>query len=201
MSLPVRSARPKFGGAGKSSRFPRRRCFGCPLRDARRRLRRRQPRCGDVSTSVSGDRSLNTLSSSGIATLCADVTNYLSNSGLKQDSCHLAGVLDGILPGQLDVDRYGRRVGDGLHANLDQLPDDHDRTVPFPLRPTARQPSRSSPPAPMTAPAQTHVLASQVPACSGINRAAIDANAGVATAAAGQPASSELPGEVLGEQQ
>jgi hypothetical protein len=145
-------------------------------------------RTGTFNTSVSGDRPVNGLSSSEITTLCADLANYASDSGLKQDNCLLAGFLmassqASVLPTATDAE---------LQAACSQtsticLTTTPNCPVPTPADCTATVGELTA--CANDVAAQTHLLASKVPACSGITRADIGANSSVGTALAHQPTS------------
>lgn len=145
-------------------------------------------RTGTFSTSVSGDRPVNGLSSSEITMLCADLANYASNSGLKQDNCLLAG----FLTASSEASVLSTATDAELQAACSQtsticLTTTPNCPVPAPADCTATVGELTA--CANDVAAQTHLLASKVPACSGINRADIGANSSVGTALAHQPAS------------
>jgi hypothetical protein len=142
---------------------------------------------GTFNTSVPGDRPLNGLSSSEIATLCGDASNYFSNSGLKQADCQIAG----FLAASFQASSSSTATDAELQAACLQTYTSCLSTIPHCPAPTPAGCMATV--ADLTAcvndsATQTHALASKVPACSGINRAAISANSSVGTALARQPA-------------
>lgn len=145
-------------------------------------------RTGTFSTSFSGDRPVNGLSSSEITTLCADLAKYASNSGLKQDNCLLAG----FLTASSEASVLSTATDAELQAACSQtsticLTTTPNCPVPAPADCTATVGELTA--CANDVAAQTHLLASKVPACSGIKRADIGANSSVGTALAHQPTS------------
>jgi hypothetical protein len=141
---------------------------------------------GTFSTSVPGDRPLNGLSSSEIATLCADAANHIANSGLKQDSCHITGFAEAAY----QATSSSNATDAELQAACSQA---SMRCLTSTTAPNCFVPPRAdctATVAELTACAnddwaQTHALASKVPACSGISRAVIssaNSNGGLALA-------------------
>ena len=139
-------------------------------------------------TSVSSDRPLNGLSSGEIATLCVDLTNFDSNSGLKGDECRITGFLTASTqasstPTATDVELQSACSGISTSC-LTTVP---NCPLPAPAGCTATVADLIA--CANDSAAQTHLLASQVPACSGIDRTAISANSSIGTDLLRLPAS------------
>jgi hypothetical protein len=143
---------------------------------------------GTFSTSVPGDRPLNGLSSSEIATLCADLANYSSNSTLKRDNCRLTGFLTASLASSMSTATDAELQAACSQISTSCLTTTPNCPVPAPADCTATVAELTA--CASDSAAQTHLLASQVPACTGINRTAIkNATSSVGSALVGQPAS------------
>jgi len=138
---------------------------------------------GTFSTSIPGDRPLNSLSSSELATLCSDASK--SSSGLKEDNCRLAGFLAASFQASSATDAELQAVC--AQTTMSCL-------TRMPICPTQVPANCTATVAELTAcnndsAAQLHALVSKLPACGGINRAAINANASVTTSQGPEPAS------------
>jgi hypothetical protein len=140
---------------------------------------------GTFSTSIPGDRPLNSLSSSELATLCSDASKSFSSSGLKEDDCRLTGFLAASFQPSSATDPELQAVC--AQATMSCL-------TRMPICPTQVPANCTATVAELTAcdndsAVQMHALASKLPACGGINRAAINANASVTTSQGPEPAS------------
>jgi hypothetical protein len=143
---------------------------------------------GTLSTSVPGDRPLNGLTSSEIATLCADLANYSSNSALKRDNCHLSGFVTASLASSMSTATDVELQVACSQISTSCLTTTPNCPIPAPADCTATVADLIA--CANDSAAQTHMLASQVPACSGISRAAIkNAISSVGSVLVGQPAS------------
>ena len=139
-------------------------------------------------TSVSSDRPLNGLSSEEIATLCMGLVNFASTSGLKGDECRLTGFVTASteassIPTATDAELQSACSG----ISTSCLTTVSNCPLPTPADCTASVADLVA--CANDSAAQTHLLASQVPACSGIDRTAIGANSSIGTDSAHQPAS------------
>jgi len=134
---------------------------------------------GTFSTSVPGNRPLNDLSTTELATICADAMKFRSTSTLQADSCKLSGFLAASLDASFSPSATDAELEGACTQALMSCTTTPSTTTcdPAPANCTATV-------AELTACANDnaaleHNLASQVPACSADTRATVNAKANI----------------------